>query len=172
MKIAIYCRTSKAEQNLANQKLELEQYAKGMGYDYEVFEEQESSRKTRPIKDRLFQEAIQKKWDMILVWKLDRWARSMQELVNDLDIMRKNRVMFKTLKDNITLDDNPSNILQINILAAFCQFERDIIRQRTIAGLERARAEGKKLGRPKQAITKQGRVYVLQNERNKTDVLQ
>ena len=149
MKVAIYCRTSKIDQNPENQKIELERYAKAMGYDYKIFEEQESTRKTRPVKNDIFQDALRKKWDLILVWKLDRWARSMQELINDLELLKQNNVQFKTLKENIVLDDNPTNKLMINILSSFAQFERDIIRERTMAGLERARQEGKKLGRPK-----------------------
>ena len=149
MKVAIYCRTSKIDQNPENQKIELEKYAKAMGYDYKVFEEQESTRKTRPVKNDIFQDALRKKWDLILVWKLDRWARSMQELINDLELLKQNNVQFKTLKENIVLDDNPTNKLMINILSSFAQFERDIIRERTMAGLERARQQGKKLGRPK-----------------------
>ncbi|MEI7719222.1 MAG: recombinase family protein [archaeon] len=149
MKVAIYCRTSKIDQNPENQKIELERYAKAMGYDYEIFEEQESTRKTRPVKNDIFQDALRKKWDLILVWKLDRWARSMQELINDLELLKQNNVQFKTLKENIVLDDNPTNKLMINILSSFAQFERDIIRERTMAGLERARQQGKKLGRPK-----------------------
>ena len=149
MKVAIYCRTSKIDQNPENQKIELKKYAKAMGYDYTIFEEQESTRKTRPVKNDIFQDALRKKWDLILVWKLDRWARSMQELINDLELLKQNNVQFKTLKENIVLDDNPTNKLMINILSSFAQFERDIIRERTMAGLERARQQGKKLGRPK-----------------------
>lgn len=149
MKTIIYCRTSKADQNPENQRLELERFAKSMGYEYTIVEEQESTRKTRPIKNQIFQEALRKKWDLILVWKLDRWARSMQELINDLSLLKQNNVQFRTLKENIVLDDNPTNVLMINILSSFAQFERDIIRERTLAGLERARAQGKTLGRPR-----------------------
>lgn len=149
MKCCIYCRTSKVDMNPENQKLELERYVKAMNYDYEIFEEQESSRKTRPIKNQIFQDAIARKYDMILVWKLDRWARSLQELINDLNILKQHDVQFFSLKDNLKLDDNPSNMLMIHILGAFAEFERAIIRERTLAGLERARSEGKKLGRPR-----------------------
>lgn len=157
MKTAIYCRTSKIDQNPENQRLELENYAKAMNYDYEVFEEQESTRKTRPIKNQIFQDALKKKYDLILVWKLDRWARSMQELINDLELLKQNKVEFRTLKENIILDNNPTNKLMINILSSFAQFERDIIRERTLAGLERAKAEGKTLGRPKGSVDKKKR---------------
>lgn len=149
MTTAIYCRTSKIDQNPENQKLELERYAKAMGYDYVIFEEQESTRKTRPIKQEVFQDAITRKYERIIVWKLDRWARSLQELINDLERLKASKVEFFSLKDNIRLSDNPSDMLMIQILGAFAEFERAIIRERTMAGLERAKANGRILGRPK-----------------------
>lgn len=149
MKTAIYIRTSKTDQNPENQKIELERYCKALGYDYTIIEEQESTRKTRPLKNQLFQDAIARKYDLIIIWKLDRWARSLQELINDLKILQQHKVQFFSLKDNIKLDDNPANMLMIHILGAFAEFERAIIRERTLAGLERARAEGKTLGRPR-----------------------
>jgi len=149
MKAVIYCRVSKQDQNPENQRIELERYAKGMGYDYVVVEEQESTRKTRPIKQVVFQDTISKKYDLILVWKLDRWARSLQELINDLQVLKQNNAQFFSLKDNLKLDENPSNMLMIHILGAFAEFERAIIRERTMAGLARARAQGKRLGRPR-----------------------
>lgn len=149
MKTAIYCRTSKIDQHPENQRIELERYAQAMGYDYTIFEEKESTRKTRPVKQEVFQDALMRKYDLILVWKLDRWARSLQELINDLERLKANKVQFHSLKDNIKLDDNPSNMLFIQILGAFAEFERAIIRERTIAGLERAKANGRILGRPR-----------------------
>lgn len=149
MRVAIYIRVSRIDLNPENQLLELEKFAKIMEWDYEVFEEKESTRKTRPIKQKIFQEALRRKWDLILVYKLDRWARSLQELINDFNQMRLNKVAFKSLRDNITLDDDPRNMLMIQILGAFAEFERAMIRERTLAGLARAKAQGKKLGRPK-----------------------
>lgn len=148
MKVAIYIRVSRIDLNPENQLLELEKFAKSMEWDYEIFEEKESTRKTRPIKQKIFQEALQKKWDMIFVYKLDRWARSLQELINDFNQLQLNKVRFRSLKDNIILDDDPRNMLMIHILGAFAEFEREMIRERTMAGLERAKMEGKRLGRP------------------------
>ncbi len=159
MKVAIYIRVSRVDLKPENQRLELEHFAKAMNWDYEIFEEKESTRKTRPIKQKIFQEALQKKWDMIFVYKLDRWARSLQELINDFNQMKINKVSFKSFKDNITLDDDPRNMLMIQILGAFAEFEREMIRERTLAGLARARAEGKILGRP--------RKYSRRNKTNK-----
>lgn len=76
----------------------------------------------------------------------------MQELINDLYLLKQNNVQFRTLKENLILDDSPTNTLMINILSSFAQFERDIIRERTLAGLQRARLQGKKLGRPKKKL--------------------
>jgi len=149
MKVAIYLRVSRIDLHPENQKLELVQFAKSMGYDYEVLEEKESTRKTRPIKNKIFQDALQRKYDLILVYKLDRWARSLQELINDFNILQQNKVEFRSLKDNIILNDDPRNMLMIHMLGAFAEFERSMIRERTMAGLARARAEGKKLGRPR-----------------------
>lgn len=149
MKVAIYCRVSTIDQNPENQKIELERFAKAMGWEYELFEEKESTRNTRPVKNEIYQQALRKKYDLILVWKLDRWARSMSELVNDFNILRSNKVQFRTLKENIILDDNPANSLMINIFSAFAEFERAVIRERTLAGLSRAKAQGKTLGRPR-----------------------
>ncbi len=119
MRVVIYCRTSKTDQNPENQKLELENYCKAMQYDYTILEEQESTRKTRPIKNQIYQDAISRKYDMIMVWKLDRWARSLQELINDLNVLKQHNVQFFSLKDNIKLDDNPTNMLMIHILLEF-----------------------------------------------------
>ena len=149
MKVAIYIRVSRIDLKPENQKLELEAYAKAQGYDYEIFEERESTRKARPIKQEIFQKAIERKFDMILILKLDRWARSLQELINDLNILKQHNVKFRSLKDNIILDDDPRNMLMIQMLGAFAEFEREMIRERTLAGLARARAQGKILGRPR-----------------------
>lgn len=156
MKVAIYVRVSRIDLNPENQKLELERFAKAMNWEYEIFEEKESTRKTRPIKNELFQQALKKKWDMIFVYKLDRWARSLQELINDINFLRQNKVEFRSLGENIIINEDPRNMLMIQILGAFAEFERAMIRERTIAGLDRVRAQGKKLGRP----SKSGDKYV------------
>lgn len=161
MKTAIYLRVSKADLHPENQKLELERYAKGMGYDYKIFEEIESTRKTRPIKNKILQDAISKKYDLILILKFDRWARSLQELINDLNLLKQHKVQFFSLKDNIKLDDNPSNMLMIHILGAFAEFERAIIKDRTDGGLNRIRDQIKRKGfyisKAGNKITKLGR---------------
>lgn len=151
MKVAIYVRVSRIDLNPENQQIELEKYAKAMGWDYVVFEEKESTRKTRPVKLEVFQRACRKEFDCILVYKLDRWARSLQELINDFTILQNNKVEFRSLGENITVNDDPRNMLMIHMLGAFAEFERAMIRERTMSGLARARAEGRVGGRPRKS---------------------
>ncbi len=148
MKFAVYVRVSTLDQNLEMQKHELLQYCQRMGWEYELFEEKESTRKTRPVKQFVLNALRRKEFDGGIVWKLDRWARSLQELVMDLEEMNNKNIKFIALRDNIDYS-TASGRAFANMLAVFCSFERDLIRERTIAGLERAKAAGVKLGRPK-----------------------
>lgn len=163
MKVAIYVRVSKSELNSDNQRLQLVAHANNKLWQYQVFEETESTRKTRPIKEQILQSVRRGEFDGILIWKLDRWARSLQELIMDIDMITARNKEFIVLTQPIDTT-NASGRLFMQILGAFAEFEREIIRERTMAGLDRARAQGKKLGRPRKAIQKHGRIYTLQEE--------
>jgi len=145
---AIYYRTSKRDMNPENQKLQLVKHAESLGWEYELFEEQESTRKTRPVKQTVLQKLRKGELEGVLVWKLDRWARSLQELIMDIDEITGRNKQFVVLTQPIDTT-SASGRLFMQILGAFAEFEREIIRERTIAGLERAKASGKKLGRPR-----------------------
>ena len=149
MKVAIYVRVSRVDLNPENQQVELEKYAKAQGWEYQIFEEKESTRKTRPVKKEVFDKSCKREFDCILIYKLDRWARSLQELINDFTILHNNKVEFRSLGENITLNQDPRNMLMIHMLGAFAEFERAMIRERTMSGLARARAEGRVGGRPR-----------------------
>lgn len=157
MKVAIYVRVSKRDMNPENQKLQLINYVNSKGWDYEIFEEQESTRKTRPIKQDVLKQLRQGKLGGVIIWKLDRWARSLQELIMDIDEITSRNKEFIVITQPIDTT-SASGRLFMQILGAFAEFEREIIRERTIAGLERAKASGKKLGRPKKSSRKQGGV--------------
>jgi len=147
MKVAIYARVSKRDQHPENQLIQLRQYAQKQGYAFTVFEEKESTRKTRPVKTDLMTKLRQNEFDAVLVLKLDRWARSLSELSLEVVELTSKGINFISLKDNIDLS-TATGKLQFHILCAFAEFEREIIRERTLDGLERAKAEGKCLGRP------------------------
>lgn len=169
MRIAIYVRVSKSDLNPENQRLQLVAHANNKLWQYQVFEETESTRKTRPIKEAVLNSIRRGEYDGILIWKLDRWARSLQELIMDIDTITARNKEFIVLTQPIDTT-SASGRLFMQILGAFAEFEREIIRERTMAGLERARAEGKTLGRPRKAIQKQGRIYTLQKEEIKSSV--
>ena len=147
---ALYIRVSRIDLNPENQRIALESFAQQKGWKYEIFEEKETSRKTRPIKEALMARIRKRDFEGVVVWKLDRWARSSIELNMNMDELISRGIQFISVTQPIDTTTSTGR-LQIQILAAFAEFEREIIRERTIAGLERARQKGIKLGRPKKA---------------------
>lgn len=162
MKIAIYIRVSRKDLHPENQRIQLVDHAKMKKWDYEIFEEIESTRKTRPIKQELLSKLRKGQFNGVLVWKLDRWARSLQELIMDINELKSKNREFIVLTQPIDTTSS-SGMFMMQILGAFAEFEREMIRERTIAGLDRARAQGKKLGRPKKvkSINRGGFTYEL-----------
>ncbi len=96
-------------------------------------------------------DAKQRRFDTVLVWKLDRFGRSLRHLVNALAELEALGVAFISLKDNLDLG-TPSGRLMFQIIGAMAEFERSLIQERVRAGLRNARAKGKKLERPKKAV--------------------
>ncbi len=90
--------------------------------------------------------------DVIVVWRLDRLGRSLRHLIETLNELSKRSVELQSLKENIDTT-TPTGKLMFHIVGAMAEFERDIIRERTTAGLEAARARGRKGGRPKATET-------------------
>ncbi|KKM66310.1 hypothetical protein LCGC14_1482460 [marine sediment metagenome] len=148
MKVAIYLRVSRDDLNLDNQRLPLIKRAEYEGWDYEVFEEKQSTRKTRPVQNQLYLMALKKKFDAIAVYKFDRWARSTVELITHMKDFESKGIQFISHCENIDTTTSYGRAF-FGFLAVMAEFERDLIRERTMAGLDRARAQGKKLGRPR-----------------------
>ncbi len=148
MKVAIYCRVSRTDQNLENQTMILEKYCKRMEYDYELFVEKISTRKTRPVQWDLYNRLLRKEFDGLIIYKFDRWARSTKELIEHMEALIEKGVLVYSYSENIDLNSSMGRAM-LTIISAFAQLERDIIRERTLAGLARAKAQGKKLGRPR-----------------------
>jgi len=147
-KFAIYARVSRTDQILENQIRPLIEYAERMGWYYEIFTEKESTRKSRPIQWDLYNRLLKKEFDGLLFYKLDRWARSLKELVTHMEALHEKGVILVSFMENIDLGTS-SGKLMMQIMGSFAEFERSIIRERTMAGLDRARAQGKTLGRPR-----------------------
>ena len=105
------------------------------------------SKDSRPALNRLMADAHQRKFDAVLVWKIDRWGRSLKHLVTSLADLDAYGVAFISLRDNLDLS-TPSGRLMFHVIGAMAQFERALIQERVRAGLRNAKAKGKRLGRP------------------------
>jgi DNA invertase Pin-like site-specific DNA recombinase len=146
--IALYFRVSTTTQTNENQKLRLIEYAERNGYTYDLYEEVESTRKTRPVKQALLAKLRKKVYDSVVVYKLDRWARSSTELILDTKELLDKGIGFISVSDNLDFT-TATGKLHFQILSAFAEFERELIRERTVEGLNRVRAQNNvKLGRP------------------------
>lgn len=141
-----YARVSTDEQNLDMQQHAIEKYAKEQGLELTMYVEKISSRKTER---RELQNAMKAaaNGDRFVVYKLDRLARSTKELYQLTEEMRNQGVDFVSINDSFDTT-TPTGRAMFGMLAVFAEFERDIIQQRTKAGLEAARKRGRFGGRP------------------------
>lgn len=147
-KVALYCRVSTGKQTTDNQKIRLIQYANDNNLEFDLFEEVESTRNTRPIKQALLQKLRAKEYSQIIVFKLDRYARSSRELILEIQELTDKGIGFVSVSDNLDFT-NAVGRLHFQILSAFSEFERSLISERTKEGIIRAKSQGKTLGRPK-----------------------
>lgn len=147
-KVALYCRVSTNKQTNENQKIRLLQYATDMSYKFDLYEEVESSRKTRPVKQELLQKLRKGEYSHVIVYKLDRFARSSRELILEIQELIDKGVGFISVSDNLDFSSSMGR-LHFQILAAFAEFERSLISERTKEGIERTKSQGTVLGRPK-----------------------
>jgi len=149
---ALYVRVSTSEQDVQMQVDELRVEAQRRGWKIVgtyTDEGVSGSRERRPQLDRLLAEVRAGKLDVVAVWKLDRLGRSMQHLVQLLDTFKRSGVDFVSLRDAGIDTTSATGTLVTQVLAAFAEYERNIIRERTRSGLARARRTGKTLGRPR-----------------------
>jgi DNA invertase Pin-like site-specific DNA recombinase len=147
-KIALYCRVSTSRQTNDNQKIRLLEYAKSNNLEYDLYEEVESTRKTRPIKQELLTKLRNGSYSAVVVFKLDRYARSSRELILEIQELTNKGIGFISISDNLDFSSSTGR-LHFHILAAFAEFERSLISERTKEGIARTRAQGTVLGRPK-----------------------
>ncbi len=146
---AIYVRVSTTDQKPTNQLRDLKTYAKHRGFHvaHTLTEHESGAKDTRPKLQELMDLARKRKVDVVLVWKFDRFARSAQQLLAALEEFRKLGVAFVSYTENVDTS-TPAGKALFTMVSAFAEFERDILRERVMAGLARARAEGVELGRP------------------------
>jgi DNA invertase Pin-like site-specific DNA recombinase len=136
-----YARVSTQDQNLDLQTDELTK----LGCQ-KIYQEKVSSGKERPQLIKMIENL--REGDSVMVWKLDRLARSLKELINLVEIFRVKKVNFTSIKDSIDTSTVQGRIL-LNIFGSLAEFERDTIRERTKAGLSAAKARGRMGGKKK-----------------------
>lgn len=151
MRIAAYLRVSTSDQHHESQRAELEDYCKRRGWEsVRWFTDTASGAKQdREGLDELMQLVRRGKADVVLVFRLDRLGRSLSHLAQLIAEFQAHRVALVCPSQGIdTSNANPAAMLQLNVLAAVAQFEREIITERVNAGLRAAKARGVRLGRP------------------------
>src|SRR5271157_1942273 len=151
-RVALYARVSTLNnQDPEMQLAELREYAGRRGWEIvEEFTDQGVSgcKESRPALNRMMCDACRRRFDAILVWKIDRFGRSLKHLVNALAELAALGVAFISLGDNLDLS-TPSGRLMFQIIGAMAEFERALIQERVRAGIQNSRAKGRRLGRPR-----------------------
>jgi DNA invertase Pin-like site-specific DNA recombinase len=139
----------------------LQEYAARRGWTVAVqIKEVGSGASERELRGKLLEAARRREIDVVLVWRLDRWGRSLADLVATLQGLERLGVGFVSLTEALDLT-TPSGRAMAGMLAVFAEFEREILRERVRAGLAHARQNGKRLGRPPTASRKAGQVRQL-----------
>jgi len=135
------------------QLLELREYCARRGWQIvsEYVDHCTGSKESRPELNLLTNDAKARKFDAVVVWKLDRYARSLKHLVNALAEFESLGIAFVSLRDNLDLS-TPSGRLMFQIIGAMAEFERSLIQERVRAGLRNAKLKGKTLGRPRRIL--------------------
>lgn len=149
IRVAIYARTSTTDrQDPENQLLDCRKYADAKGWTVvaEHVDRMKGTTESRPGLDALFAGVRARKYDVVMVWRFDRMARSTTFLIQALKTFQAYSLDFVSFTEAIDTS-SPMGELIFSILAAIGSFERDLIRERVMAGLRRARSQGKRLGR-------------------------
>jgi len=154
MRAGIYARVSTVEQEPDNQLHDLRRYVTARGWDATEYVDQgvSGAKDSRPALNRLLADARRRKLDVVLCWRLDRLGRSLKHLISVLEELHSVGVAFVSLAEGIDAT-TPAGRLQMHILGAIAEFERARIVERVRAGLERAKRQGRRLGRPRRRVT-------------------
>jgi DNA invertase Pin-like site-specific DNA recombinase len=150
-KVGLYGRVSTLDkgQDVELQLSDLRTYADARGW--KIFKEyldvgQSGSKEQRPAFNQLMEDARKRKIDIVLVWRLDRFGRSLKHLIVSLDELKNLGLGFISFKESIDFT-TATGRLMLHLLGAFAEFEKEIIGERVKAGVAHARAKGKRLGR-------------------------
>ncbi len=153
-KVAIYVRVSTKDQSVDMQLNDLQRYSRERGFSiYKIYKDNgfSGSQESRPALSELMNDAKKRKFDIVLVWRFDRFARSTKHLITALHEFRNLGIDFISYQENIDTS-SPLGEAIFTIISAMATLERDIIAERVRGGLRKAKANGKRLGRPKHTV--------------------
>ena len=164
MKAGIYARVSTYDQHTLGMQIEaMEKYVQARGWTIEVeIAEIGSGAKKRPERENLLNQAKRRQIDVIIVWKLDRWSRSVNDLFHTLNELTGLGVGFISLTEALDLTTATGRAMA-GLLSIFAEFEREILRERVKAGIAHARTKGKPHGRPITVRNKSDEVTAMYN---------
>jgi putative DNA-invertase from lambdoid prophage Rac len=151
MTAALYARVSTRDQDCAMQLAELRAYCAARGWTPVEYVDTgwSGAKVNRPEQLRLMRDAVARRVDVVLVWKLDRWARSLSHTIATLQDLTAAGVRFVAITQGIDTDQaNPMARFLLQIMAAFAEMERELIRERVASGMRSAQANGTRTGRP------------------------
>lgn len=165
MKVALYARVSTHDQQTLPMQLKaMRVYAKKRGWKIaREIQEVGSGAKARPKREELLKDARRRQVDAIIVWRLDRWGRSVSDLIGSIRDLTDTGVGFVSLTEAFDLT-TPAGKALSGMLAVFAEFERDILRERVKAGIAHSRAKGKAHGRPATAALLRNEIHELKND--------
>jgi len=152
-KIACYCRVSTTEQNTDSQLEAIRKYCSNQGWEIaKVYKDEgvSGAKDDRPALNELKKDCLNQKrgWTAIVVFRFDRMARSTQHLLECLNLFQKHKIDFISINEGIDTSTSVGRMV-FTFLGGIAEFERAIIRERVTSGIERAKAQGVKIGRPR-----------------------
>ncbi len=165
-RVALYARVSTTDQSTESQLLDLRRYTRERGWN--IFKEYvdegiSGTKDSRPALNELMNDAKKRRFDVVLVWRFDRFARSTRHLINALEEFKNLAIDFVSYQENIDTSTS-TGILLFQVVGAIAEFARSLIRERIALGLERARAEGKTIGRPLGAVVDADEIRSLRSQ--------
>jgi putative DNA-invertase from lambdoid prophage Rac len=166
MRAGLYARISTHDQQTLGLQIEaMSAYIKDRGWELaSQIKDVGSGAKDRPGRESLLKVARRREVDVVVVWRLDRWGRSLPDLVVTLRELTELGIGFVSLSEALDLT-TPTGRAMTGMLAVFAEFEREILRERVRAGIAQARKEGRPHGRPRTASLKSAEIFQLKDER-------
>lgn len=163
--LAIYARVSSQDQDPDMQLFELRQYIKGRRFKIyrEYIDRISAFADRRPRLEKMMDDARKQKFDGVLVWRFDRFARSTKELLLALEEFQHLGLDFISYQENIDTA-SPAGKVMFTLIGTMAEFERSIIRERVRAGMAKARLKGKAIGRPRVAPEKLEKIRQLKRK--------